>query len=129
GPPPLRVATRSPGPLPPLVRGTPASSRSSDLRDAAKVRSSAPMYRLLLCTGNPGKLAELRALLPAGLRVLSLSEAGLPEDLPETGATLEENALQKARHARALSGMPCVADDTGLEVDALDGAPGVFSAR
>ncbi len=87
------------------------------------------MDRLLLCTGNPGKRAELLALLPPGITVLTLEEAGLPNDLPETGDTLEANALQKARLAHARTGLPCVADDTGLEVDALDGAPGVYSAR
>ena len=85
--------------------------------------------RLLLCTGNPGKLAELKALLPARAELLTLQEAGLPADLPETGATLEANALQKARFARERSGLACIADDTGLEVAALHGAPGVHSAR
>ena len=84
---------------------------------------------LVLCTANPGKVVEMRALVPAGWRVLSLAEAGIGADLPETGATLEENALQKARTAPALCGPPCLADDTGLEVAALDGAPGVLSAR
>lgn len=83
---------------------------------------------LLLCTGNAGKLAELKALLPARWRLRTLSDAGLPLDLPETGATLEANALQKARFAQERTGSICVADDTGLEVDALNGAPGVHSA-
>ncbi len=87
------------------------------------------MSRYLLCTGNPGKAAELRALLPTGLELITLAEAGLPSDLPETGDTLEANALQKARFAHERTGLPCIADDTGLEVDALDGAPGVLSAR
>ncbi|MGV3638639.1 MAG: RdgB/HAM1 family non-canonical purine NTP pyrophosphatase [Flavobacteriales bacterium] len=86
-------------------------------------------HRLVLCTGNPGKQAELNALLPASVRLSSLVEVDLPTDLPETGATLEANALQKARYAFERCGLPCVADDTGLEVDALDGAPGVYSAR
>lgn len=86
-------------------------------------------HRLVLCTGNPGKQAELKALLPASVRLSSLVELDLPTDLPETGATLEANALQKARYAFERCGVPCVADDTGLEVDALDGAPGVYSAR
>lgn len=85
--------------------------------------------RLLLCTGNPGKAEELRLLLPAGTEVITLAEAGLPADLPETGHTLEANALQKARFAHARTGLPCLADDTGLEVTALNGAPGVRSAR
>ena len=87
------------------------------------------MGRYLLCTGNQGKAVELRALLPPGIELITLAEAGLPEDLPETGRTLEENALQKARYAHAVSGLPAIADDTGLEVDALHGAPGVYSAR
>lgn len=86
------------------------------------------MPQLLLCTGNPGKLAELRALLP-GRDLLSLRDAGLPTDLPETGHTFAANALQKARFAFERTGMPCIADDSGLEVDALNGAPGVYSAR
>lgn len=85
--------------------------------------------RIVLCTGNPGKLAELKLLLPAGIELLSLADVGLPIDLPETGDTLEANALQKARFAHERCGLPCIADDTGLEVDALNGAPGVLSAR
>ncbi|MFN3874671.1 MAG: non-canonical purine NTP pyrophosphatase, partial [Flavobacteriales bacterium] len=85
--------------------------------------------RLLLCTGNPGKAEEIRQLLPASAQVVTLAEAGLPTDLPETGGTLEENALQKARFAHARTGLPCLADDTGLEVAALGGDPGVRSAR
>lgn len=84
---------------------------------------------LLLCTGNAGKLAELRALFPPTFRLRTLAEAGLPTDLPETGDTLEANALEKARFAFARTGLACIADDTGLEVDALGGAPGVYSAR
>lgn len=87
------------------------------------------MERILLCTGNPGKVAELKALLPAGIQLLSLAEAGLAADLPETGDTLEANAVQKAHFAHERCGLPCIADDTGLEVDALNGAPGVYSAR
>lgn len=83
--------------------------------------------RILLCTGNSGKLAELRALLP-GMELFSLPEVGLPTDLPETGHTFAENALQKARFAFARTGLPCIADDSGLEVQALNGAPGVDTA-
>ena len=82
------------------------------------------MEKLLLCTGNQGKVLELKALLPKGIEPLSLADVGLPADLPETGATLEANALQKARFAHERTGLVCVADDTGLEVDALAGAPG-----
>ncbi|MCW5899071.1 MAG: RdgB/HAM1 family non-canonical purine NTP pyrophosphatase [Flavobacteriales bacterium] len=87
------------------------------------------MEPLLLCTGNAGKRDELMALLPSGTTVLALADAGLHVELPETGDTLEANALEKARYAFERTGMPCVADDTGLEVDALGGAPGVYSAR
>ena len=84
---------------------------------------------LVLCTSNPGKLAELRALLPDTWRVIGLPELGITEELPETGDTLEANALQKARYVFERCGLPCIADDTGLEVDALGGRPGVYSAR
>jgi XTP/dITP diphosphohydrolase len=87
------------------------------------------MRSLVLCSSNPGKIAEMRALLPLQLRLLSLKEAGIQVDLPETGATLMENALQKAREAHHMCELPCLADDTGLEVDALQGAPGALSAR
>lgn len=83
----------------------------------------------MLCTRNPGKVAELAALLPASYRVLGPEEVGVSGELPETGDTLEANAVQKARWVHHRCGLPCIADDTGLEVDALDGAPGVHSAR
>lgn len=84
---------------------------------------------LVLCTGNPGKVAELRTLLPPALRVVGLQDVGMPTDLPENGVTLQANAEEKARFVFERVGIPCIADDTGLEVDALGGAPGVFSAR
>ncbi len=84
---------------------------------------------LVICTGNPGKLIELQALLPKGIRAITLEATGLPLDLPETGDTLHSNAEEKARFAFERCGIPCVADDSGLEVEALGGAPGVFSAR
>jgi XTP/dITP diphosphohydrolase len=84
---------------------------------------------LVLCSGNTGKIAEMKALLPAHYRVLGLADVGLGPELPETGATLHANALQKAAYVHERCGLPCLADDTGLEVDALHGAPGVFSAR
>jgi XTP/dITP diphosphohydrolase len=84
---------------------------------------------LVVATANPGKLREFRSLL-AGLpfEPTSLAELALPSP-EETGRTFLENALLKARHAAALSGCAAVADDSGLEVDALGGAPGVYSAR
>ena len=87
------------------------------------------MSKFLLCTGNPGKIAELRALLPNSTELMSLEEAGLPLDLPETGDTFAANALQKARFAFERTGLVCIADDSGVEVAALGGAPGVYSAR
>lgn len=87
------------------------------------------MEKLLLCTGNAGKVAELRAMLPNDLELVDLAEAGLPLDLPETGASFTANALQKARFAFERTGLTCIADDSGLEVNALSGAPGVYSAR
>ncbi|MBL7951187.1 MAG: RdgB/HAM1 family non-canonical purine NTP pyrophosphatase [Flavobacteriales bacterium] len=87
------------------------------------------MERIVLCTGNAGKMAELKALLPPSVQLLGLADVGLPADLPETGHTLQANALQKARFAHERCGLPCIADDTGLEVDTLHGEPGVYSAR
>jgi XTP/dITP diphosphohydrolase len=85
--------------------------------------------RVVLATGNPGKLREFAELLgPAGLSFEPASAFGL--DSPEeTGLTFVDNALLKARHAAARTGLPAMADDSGLEVDALGGAPGVRSAR
>ncbi len=84
---------------------------------------------LVAATGNAGKLAELRRLLAGtGWEVLSQSDLGV-EPAPEDGLTFVENALAKARHAAERTGRPALADDSGLEVDALDGAPGVHSAR
>ncbi len=84
---------------------------------------------LVLCTRNPGKIAELAALLPAGHRLIGLDDLGITEELPETGDTLEANALEKARTVHERCGLPCIADDSGLEVAALGGAPGVHSAH
>jgi XTP/dITP diphosphohydrolase len=84
---------------------------------------------VVLASRNPGKLRELAALLePAGLELLSLSGFDAP-DVEETGLTFVENALLKARSAARASGLPAIADDSGLAVDALDGAPGIRSAR
>ena len=87
------------------------------------------MKRLVLASGNPGKLRELAAILAdLGYDLHPQSEFGV-ESVPETGTTFVENAIIKARHAAAQTGLPALADDSGLEVDALDGAPGVYSAR
>ena len=92
--------------------------------------SSEPgVLKLVLATGNRGKQREFAALLdPLGLTLQLQSELGIAA-AQETGASFEANALIKARHAALLSGLPALADDSGLEVDALDGAPGVHSAR
>jgi XTP/dITP diphosphohydrolase len=93
--------------------------------------SSAPVpsRRLVVASANPGKLREFRALLhELPVEVLSLAELDLPSPA-ETGDSFLANATLKARHAAALSGCAAVADDSGLEVDALGGAPGIYSAR
>jgi guanylate kinase len=87
------------------------------------------MIRTVLASGNAGKLRELAAILrPLGLTLIAQSALGI-ESPPETGTTFLENALIKARHAARMSGLPALADDSGIEVDALDGRPGVRSAR
>lgn len=86
--------------------------------------------RFVLATQNPGKVAEMNALLgPAGVEVISAADAGVPTFPPETGGTYEANALIKAQHVTHESGLPALADDSGLEVDALSGEPGVHTAR
>lgn len=86
--------------------------------------------RLLVATGNAGKLSEMRELLGgSGIEVVSPAEIGWNPEVPETGETLEENATLKARAGAAATGLPTLADDTGLFVNALGGAPGVRSAR
>ena len=87
------------------------------------------MMELVFATQNPNKAREIQQLLPAGIKVTSLAELGFTGDIEETGTTLRENALLKARFVHEKFGVNCFADDTGLEVDALDGAPGVYSAR
>lgn len=84
---------------------------------------------LVFATNNPHKLSEIHAILGPSLPVMSLSDIGCVEELPETSDTLEGNALQKARRVYELYGCDCFADDTGLEVEALGGEPGVMSAR
>ena len=84
--------------------------------------------KVVLASNNPGKLKELRQLLsPYGVTLLSQADLGITE-ADETGLSFVENAIIKARHACS-SGLPAIADDSGLEVDALDGAPGIYSAR
>ena len=85
--------------------------------------------KIVFATNNNHKLSEIRSILGDSIEVLSLKDIGCDVDIPETGKTLEENALQKAQYVYDHYHMDCFADDTGLEVDALDGAPGVYSAR
>jgi XTP/dITP diphosphohydrolase len=85
--------------------------------------------KLLFATNNEHKLYEISALMPKTMQLVGLSQAGITEDIPETGDTLTDNALIKAEYAFAKTGLWCFADDTGLEVEALNGAPGVHSAR
>ena len=87
------------------------------------------MKRIVFATNNQHKLQEIRDILGSGYEVVSLKEIGCDVDIPETGNTLEENALQKAQYIYDHYHVSCFADDTGLEVEALDGAPGVHSAR
>ena len=91
-------------------------------------RAEATSGRLLLATRNPGKLVELRRML-SGFDVVGLADVPDFPEAPETGATFAENALAKARDAAAATGLPSVADDSGLAGDALNGMPGVLSAR
>lgn len=87
------------------------------------------MNRIVLASSNPGKLAEIREVLAdSGIELVAQSEFGIV-DAEETGTTFVENALIKARHAARLSGLPALGDDSGICVDALGGAPGLYSAR
>ena len=85
--------------------------------------------KIVFATNNQHKLSEIRDILGEAIEVLSLKDIGCDVDIPETGTTLEENALQKAQYVYDHYHIDCFADDTGLEVDALNGAPGVYSAR
>ena len=85
--------------------------------------------KIVFATNNQHKLSEVRQILGDSIEVLSLNDIGCHEDIPETGTTLEANAQQKAQYIYDHYHIDCFADDTGLEVDALGGAPGVYSAR
>ena len=85
--------------------------------------------KIVFATNNQHKLQEVRQILGPEFEILSLNDIGCHEELPETGATLEDNALQKAQYVYTHYHIDCFADDTGLEVDALGGEPGVYSAR
>lgn len=84
---------------------------------------------ICFATNNPHKLQEVNELLSDSFRILSLQDIGCEDELPETHETLEGNAFEKAAYVHQRYGIPCFADDTGLEVNVLDGAPGVYSAR
>ena len=85
--------------------------------------------KIVFATNNKNKLAEIREILGNGMEVLSLEDINCHDEIPETGSTLEENAMQKAEYIYKRYDMSVFADDTGLEVDALGGEPGVYSAR
>lgn len=87
------------------------------------------MKKIVFATNNQHKLEEIRKITQGSLEILSLTDIGCNEEIDETGITLNENALIKATYVKERYGFDCFADDTGLEVDALEGAPGVYSAR
>lgn len=85
--------------------------------------------KLIFATGNPGKLHEAKEILGPSYEVLGPADLGLDWEIEETGNTFKENSLLKAKHIYNQCGLPCFADDSGLEVDVLDGAPGIHTAR
>ena len=85
--------------------------------------------KLVFASNNKNKIQEIQALVPNTFQILSLEEIGCTEDIPETADTIEGNAILKANYVTEKYGYDCFADDTGLEVSALNGAPGVYSAR
>ncbi|OUS02749.1 non-canonical purine NTP pyrophosphatase [Flavobacteriales bacterium 33_180_T64] len=85
--------------------------------------------QLVFATNNSNKLKEVQSLIPNHIRLLSLKDIGCSEDVPETQLTIKGNAIQKVEYIKSQYGFDCFADDTGLEVDILNGEPGVFSAR
>lgn len=85
--------------------------------------------KLVFATNNANKIREIQNLVPSHIELLSLKDIGCEEDIPETADTIEGNALQKVQYVKENYGYDCFADDTGLEVEALNGEPGVYSAR
>lgn len=85
--------------------------------------------KIIFATGNIGKLREAQGILGPDYELVTPAQVGITEEIPETGETLKDNSIQKAQYLYECTGMDCFADDTGLEVDALGGAPGVHSAR
>ena len=92
-------------------------------------RTFATIMKIIFATGNQGKLREAAEVLGPDYEIVSPASLGITEEIPETGSTLQENSLQKAQYLFERTGLPVFADDTGLEVDALGGAPGIYSAR
>ena len=88
-----------------------------------------PSMNIVFATNNAHKIKEVRQMLPKDIVILNLKDIDCNEELPETGTTLQANAQQKARYIFEKYGMDCFADDTGLEVESLNGRPGVYSAR
>lgn len=85
--------------------------------------------KLVFASQNAHKAAEIQTVIPSEISICTLTDIGITEDIPETAATLEGNALMKMEYLVARLNLPCFADDTGLEIDALHGEPGVYSAR
>lgn len=85
--------------------------------------------KLVFATNNKNKIKEIKQLLPQAIELLSLDDINCKEDIPETSATIEGNAIQKAKYIYENYGYNCFADDTGLHINALDGKPGIYSAR
>lgn len=85
--------------------------------------------KIVFATNNKNKIKEIQSMLPSSIEIISLESIGCHEDIPETAGTIEGNAVLKANYVTQKYGYDCFADDTGLEVDALHGEPGVFSAR
>ncbi|WP_281321762.1 non-canonical purine NTP diphosphatase [Flavobacterium aestivum] len=85
--------------------------------------------KIVFATNNPNKIKEIQSMLPDSIEIISLESIGCHEEIPETADTIEENAIMKADYVTQKYGYDCFADDTGLEVDALNGEPGVYSAR
>lgn len=90
---------------------------------------SSIIMKMIFATGNPGKLREAAEILGEGFELVTPADLGITEDIPETGNTLRANSMQKADYIYSKTGMNCFADDSGLEVDILGGAPGVETAR
>lgn len=85
--------------------------------------------KIIFASNNKNKVQEIQNQVPKSIQIVTLEEIGCTEDIAETGKTLEENAIIKANYVTEKYGLPCFADDTGLEIDALNGEPGVYSAR